>query len=85
MIYQNDFGDISPASTHASNDETHDVILIDHSAQFLNVCCWMQLLANIPSLNPKSCIKGLLVVQDFCFWAIWEVGLVDKKKVWGRL
>ena len=47
MIYQNDFGDISPASTHASNDETHDVILIDHSAQFLNVCCWMQLLANI--------------------------------------
>ena len=24
-----------------------------------------------PSLNTQFCIKGLLVVRDFCFWAIW--------------
>ena len=23
-----------------------------------------------PSLNTQSCIKGLLVVRDFCFWAV---------------
>ena len=26
-----------------------------------------------PSLDTQSCIKGLLVVLDFCFWAIWAV------------
>ena len=37
-----------------------------------------------PSLNTQSCIKGLLVVRDFCFWAIWAVGAagsVHKKKL----
>ena len=34
-----------------------------------------------PNLNTQSCIKGLLVVQDFCFWAIWAAGPVH----WGRL
>ena len=24
----------------------------------------------MPSLNTQSCIRGLLVVRDFCFWAI---------------
>ena len=38
-----------------------------------------------PSLNTQSCIKGLLVVQDFCFWAIWEDGPVHKEKVGGQL
>ena len=23
-----------------------------------------------PSLNTQSCIRGLLVVRDFCFWAV---------------
>ena len=23
-----------------------------------------------PSLNTQSCNKGLLVVRDFCFWAV---------------
>jgi hypothetical protein len=27
---------------------------------------------------------GLLVVRDFCFWAIWAAGSVHKKS-WGRL
>ena len=38
-----------------------------------------------PSLNTQSCIKGLLVVRDFCFWAVWAAGPVHKKKVGGRL
>jgi hypothetical protein len=36
-----------------------------------------------PSLNTQSCIKGLLGVRDFCFWAIWAAGPVLKKKVRG--
>jgi hypothetical protein len=38
-----------------------------------------------PSLNTQSCIKGLLVVQDFCFWAIWAARPVHKKQGLGRL
>ena len=29
--------------------------------------------------NAESCIKGLLVVRDFCFSAIWAAGPVNKK------
>ena len=36
-----------------------------------------------PSLNTQSSIKGLLVVRNFCFWAIWAVGPVHEKKVQG--
>ena len=35
-----------------------------------------------PSLNTQSCIKGLLMVLDFCFWAVWAAGPVLKKKFW---
>ena len=38
----------------------------------------------LPSLNTQSCIKGLLVVRDFCFRAVWAAGPVLKKKL-GRL
>ena len=38
-----------------------------------------------PSLNTQSCIKGLLVVRDFYFWAVWAARPVHKKKVKGRL
>jgi hypothetical protein len=45
----------------------------------------------IPNLNSQSSINGLLVVQDFCFWAVWAAGPVLKKKIgpimsnfWGR-
>ena len=38
-----------------------------------------------PSLNTQSCIKGLLVIWDFCFWAVWAAGPIHKKKVRGRL
>ena len=38
-----------------------------------------------PSLNTQSCIKGLLVVRDFCFWAVWAAGPIHKKNVGGRL
>ena len=39
---------------------------------------------HFPSLNTQFCIKGLLVVRDFCFWAIWAAGPVHKK-IGGRL
>ena len=29
-----------------------------------------------PSLNTQSCIKGVLVVRDFCFWAGLAAGPV---------
>ena len=34
-----------------------------------------------PSLNTQSCIKGLLVLWDLCFWAVWAAGPVHKKKL----
>ena len=37
-----------------------------------------------PSLNTQSCIKGLLMVRDICFWAVWAAGPVLKKKVWAN-
>ena len=37
-----------------------------------------------PSLNTQSCMKGLLVVRDFCCWAVWASGPVLKKK-WGLI
>jgi hypothetical protein len=36
---------------------------------------------HIPSLNTQSCIKGLLVVRDICFWADWTAGPVLKKSL----
>ena len=36
----------------------------------------------LPSLNTQSCIKGLWVVRDFCFWAYWAARPVLKKKIW---
>ena len=38
-------------------------------------------LGNKPSLNTRSCIKVLLVVQDLYFGAIWAAGPVMKKKI----
>ena len=35
-----------------------------------------------PSLNTQFCIKGLLVVWDFCFWAIWAAGPVREINLW---
>ena len=40
---------------------------------------WMQVN---PSLKTQSCIKGLLVAGDFCFWAVWTARPVLKKKFW---
>ena len=37
------------------------------------------------SLNTQSCNRGLLGVQDFCFWAVLAAGPMHKKKVLGRL
>ena len=31
------------------------------------------------------CIKGLLGVRDFCFWAVWAARQVLKRKAGGRL
>ena len=38
-------------------------------------------LTTTPRLNTQSCIKGLFLVQDFCFWAVWAARPVHKKKV----
>ena len=43
--------------------------------RFCNAIVWCN-----PSLNTQSCIKGLLVVRDFGFWAVWTAGPVHKKK-----
>ena len=37
---------------------------------------------SISRLNTQFCIKGLLVVLDFCFWAVWAARPVLKKRVW---
>ena len=34
----------------------------------------------VPSLNTQSSIRGLLGVQDFCFWAVCAAGPVMKKE-----
>ena len=49
------------------------------------VSCPFPVITFVPSLNTQSCIKGLLVVRDFCFWAVWAAGPVLKKKVGGQL
>ena len=36
-------------------------------------------LVSEPSLNTQSCIKGLLVVRDFCFLPVWTARPVLKK------
>ena len=36
-----------------------------------------------PSINTQSCIKGLLVIRDFCLWDVWATGPVLKNKVGG--
>ena len=38
----------------------------------------LKLMAFDPSLNTQSCCRGLLVVRNFCFWAIWAAGPVLK-------
>jgi hypothetical protein len=50
----------------------------DNCSQFIH-----KLLINgkFGVINTHSCIKELLVVKDFCFWAIWAAGPVVKKWV----
>jgi hypothetical protein len=38
-----------------------------------------------PSLKTQSCIKGLLVVRDFCFWAVWAAGPILKTTTSGLI
>ena len=48
-----------------------------------NFCCSKKckvfILCCLPSINTQSCIKGLLVIRDFCFWASWAAGPDWKK------
>ena len=48
---------------------------------FINFIALEKIETIRPSLNTQSCIKGLLVVWDFCFWAVWAAGPVHKKKL----
>ena len=43
--------------------------------------CVSTILLHNPSLNTQSCIRGLSVVWDFCFLAVWAAGPVLKKKL----
>ena len=65
----------------------HGQVIIDNKIS--NYFAYLFLI--MPSLNTQSCIKGLLVVLDFCFWAIWAARPVHKKSwrlimsnFWGR-
>ena len=33
------------------------------------------------TLHSQSCIEGLLMIRDFCFWVDWAAGPVHKKKL----
>jgi hypothetical protein len=52
---------------------SEDITLLVRSTIFANILLLLNIFQYIgtryPSLNTQSCIKGLLVVQDFCFWA----------------
>ena len=39
----------------------------------------LKILQINPSLNTQSCIRGLLVVRDFYFWAVKADGRIQKK------
>ena len=54
---------------------------VDYSAIVMNG----KKLPQNPSLNTQSCIKGLLGVRDFYFWAVLAARPVQKKKGLGRL
>ena len=61
-----------------------------HKQKFLLLLYWSSVIFSKvhityhPSLNTQSCIKGPLVVRDFCFWALWAARPVHKK-VGGQL
>jgi hypothetical protein len=60
----------------------HSLIWLTHVLLPVELGSPQQKLSRTPSLNTQSCIKGLLVVRDFCFWVVWAAGPVLKKKVW---
>ena len=51
----------------------------------LKVVLFLPCFITYPSLNTKSCIKRLLVVCDFCFWAVWAARPDHKEKLAGLL
>ena len=59
-----------------------------HVIQARGLANWVERVGTIsikPSLNTQSCNRGLLVVRDFCFWAVLAAGPMQKKKGLGRL
>ena len=57
---------------------THSV---DTIRSKISLSCLYILIIHTISLNTQSCIKGLLVVWDFFFWAVWAAQPVHKKKL----
>ena len=53
----------------------------------LNSWHLVKIMKKYPSLNTQSCIKGLLMVQDFSFWVVTSLGsrASIEKKILGRL
>ena len=72
--------------------EIERVIYNFHEQPEANFSDWLiNELYYTSSLNTQSCTKGLLVVRDFCFWAVWAARPVLKKRsgltisnFWGR-
>ena len=65
---------------------TFEVILQQPSNVLCNLITFFKMsrvlvLVCNPSLNNQFCIKGLVVVWDFCFWAVWAAGPVLKKNL----
>ena len=63
------------------------VLLDNKSKTFL----WTQFVVDLfgafsssPSVNTQSCIKGILVVRDFCLWVVWAAGPILKKRFWAN-
>ena len=57
------------------------VLILSCSSRFTLLNCRVWFLTSTLSLNTQSGIKGLLVVRDFCFRAVWADGPVHKTKL----
>ena len=58
-----------------SHSQFFNIFCLPHQPKFsgiFDLCLhWVSVILTVaPSLNTQSCIRGLLGVRDFCFWAV---------------
>ena len=79
LVYHQTQSDPSYTTEWTFRDKTRNYVLLvcvhsPHSARWIGAPIqhlYLKFLLRCqPSLNTQSCIKGLLVVRDFCFWAV---------------